>query len=134
MNNLIAFANKGNLAYLLVSGGGDPFLEFDHVLRLIKETNVEKIVLVTSGFWATNKEKTLFYLKKIYENINNKEIVLRLSYDEYHTKKISSKTIYNIIEVFENHFCNNNNFKFRVHTMIDDSAINDFLNQFSDSS
>lgn len=132
MNNLIAFINKANLAYLLVSGGGDPFSEFDHVLRLIKETNVEKIVLVTSGFWATNKEKTLFYLKKIYENINNKEIVLRLSYDEYHTKKISSKTIYNIIEVFENHFCNNNNFKFRVHTMIDDSAINDFLNQFSE--
>lgn len=65
MNNLIAFVNKANLAYLLVSGGGDPFSEFDHVLRLIKEKNVEKIVLVTSGFWAINKEKTLFYLKNL---------------------------------------------------------------------
>lgn len=132
MNNLVTFINKADLAYLLVSGGGDPFTEFDNILRLIKETNVDKIVLVTSGFWATNKQKTFTYLNRIYENIKNKEVVLRLSYDEYHTKKLSSKTIYNILEIFENYFCNNPNFKFRVHTMIDDPAINNFLNQFSE--
>lgn len=132
MDNLITFINKAKLAYLLVSGGGDPFTEFDNILKLIKETNVDKIVLVTSGFWATSKQKTFAYLNKIYENINNKEVVLRLSYDEYHTKKLSSKTIYNIIEAFEKHFCSNKNFKFRVHTMIDDPAINDFLNRFSE--
>ena len=132
MNNLITFINKANLAYLLVSGGGDPFTEFDNILRLINEANVDKIVLVTSGFWATSKQKTLTYLNKIYKNMKDKEVVLRLSYDEYHTKKLSSKTIYNILETFENHFCSSNNFKFRVHTMIDDPAINDFLNQFSE--
>ncbi len=131
MNNLIDFINKANLAYLLVSGGGDPFTEFDNVLRLIKEAKVNKIVLVTSGFWAINKQKADIYLNKIYKNIKNKEVILRLSYDKYHVKKLSSDTIYNILDLFENHFYNNKNFKFRVHTMIEDPSINDFLEQIS---
>lgn len=131
MNNLITFINKANLAYLLVSGGGDPFAEFGNVIKLISETNVDKIVLVTSGFWATNRNKTSLYLNKIYETIHEKEVVLRLSYDEYHTQKLSPQNIYHIISVFEDEFCKNKNFKFRVHTMINDKAINDFLKQIS---
>lgn len=131
MNNLITFINKANLAYLLVSGGGDPFAEFDNIIRLINETNVNKIVLVTSGFWATNKKITSRYLNKIYEKIQNKEVVLRLSYDEFHTQKLSSQSIYHIISVFEEQFCHNKNFKFRVHTMIDDKEIDSFLKQIS---
>lgn len=131
MNNLIGFINKANLAYLLVSGGGDPFAEFENVLRLLKETNVNKVVLVTSGFWAINKQKAKNYLNKIFENIKDKEVILRLSYDEYHTKKLSLDIIYNILNLFENNFYNNKNFKFRVHTMIDDPSIKDFLKHIS---
>lgn len=131
MNNLINFINEANLAYLLVSGGGDPFTEFDNIIRLITETNVNKIVLVTSGFWALNEKKALTYLNKLSKCIYNKEVVLRLSYDNYHTTKLSPNIIYTLISLFEKNFSSNKNFKFRVHTMINDPAINKFLKKIS---
>ncbi|MGN0929968.1 MAG: 4Fe-4S cluster-binding domain-containing protein [Alphaproteobacteria bacterium] len=127
INNLISFINSANLAYLLISGGGDPFTEFNSILRLIKETNVNKIVLVTSGFWAINEEKTLEYLDKIYKQIKDKEVILRLSYDEHHVNKLSDKNIYHIISIFEKNFPLSKNFKLRIHTMIDDKEIDKFL-------
>ncbi len=50
----IEFINKSNIGYLLISGGGEPFLKPDYVLKLVKEAKVKDIVIVSNGFWANN--------------------------------------------------------------------------------
>jgi len=63
LEKFINFANKANLGYLQISGGGEPFLEKEAILRCVEEVNTERIILVTSGMWAYDKSKAEEYLK-----------------------------------------------------------------------
>ena len=54
VDNLIKFCEQANMGLLIISGGGDPFVVKDKVLKLVREAKADRIVLVTSGFWAKN--------------------------------------------------------------------------------
>ena len=63
VDKFIKFANDANVGYLQISGGGEPFLEFDAILKCIETIKAERIILVTSGFWAYNEINAEKYLK-----------------------------------------------------------------------
>ncbi len=126
----IEFINKSNIGYLLISGGGEPFLKIEHIFDLIKKTNVKDIVIVTNGFWANNYYKALDILNKIQkiQNEYEKKITIRVSIDKWHSKNLGVSHIKNMIDIFRSHF-NNNNFKLKIHTIMDDKTIFNILNK-----
>lgn len=126
----IEFINKSNVGYLLISGGGEPFLRLNYLLKLIKETNVKDVVIVSNGFWATNYDKALNILNQIHAIQENykKEITIRISIDKWHSKNLGIKHIKNVIEIFSKKFNDTDGFKLKIHTIADDKTIFNILN------
>ena len=73
----------------------DDYLETADFYEKLYNKAIQTNADITKGLYKNSFDNT------VYENINNKDVVLRLSYDEYHTKKLSSKTIYNIIDPYD---------------------------------
>ena len=67
----IEFINNSNIGYLLISGGGEPFLKLSHIFNLIENVKTEEIVIVSNGFWGANLEKALEILNNM-EKIQKK--------------------------------------------------------------
>lgn len=65
--NSIEFINKSNIGYLMISGGGEPFLKIEYIFNLIEKTNVKDIVIVSNGYWANNYDRALQILNKIHK-------------------------------------------------------------------
>lgn len=57
VNKFIEFANKANVGYLQISGGGEPFLEKEALLKSIEKINADRIILVTGGVWHIIEKK-----------------------------------------------------------------------------
>ena len=56
VDRLIKFINDSNNSYIMLSGGGDPMVHRDGVNSVIRNAKSDRIVIVTSGFWATTLE------------------------------------------------------------------------------
>ena len=106
VDKFIKFANDANVGYLQISGGGEPFLEFDAILKCIENIKAERIILVTSGFWAYNETNTEKYLQKLYNSLSKNSIkprlTIRVSISEYHSIKLKEKPLVNLLNVFDN--------------------------------
>ena len=136
MDKLIAFINASNNGYLMLSGGGDPMVCIDHVVRLIKETKSRRIVIVTSGFWGKTETLARKNLNMLYEAFTNRihnsssEVVVRLSLDSFHEAELGSNIAYtNIIKVFRENYSNIKGFSLMIHTMRDDTCVERLSNQ-----
>ena len=68
--NLIKFINESNLETLLISGGGEPFEKPEYVLKTLEQAQADKIILITSGYWANNYHKTEQFLLNAAKIIN----------------------------------------------------------------
>ena len=80
--------------------GGEPFLEFDAILKCIETIKAERIILVTSGFWAYNEINAEKYLKELYNSLSKNPITprltIRVSISEYHSIKLKEKPLVNL--------------------------------------
>lgn len=130
IEKFIQFANESNLGYLLVSGGGEPFIEKDYLLKVIEEVQSDKIVLVTSGNWAKSKGGCNSFTQKIYEAFKRRktptELVIRLSIDLEH-QAVGLNPAYFLISLFEEKFLNEPNFKLQFHSLFDDPCVDEVL-------
>jgi len=126
----IQFANEANLGYLLVSGGGEPFIEREHLLKVVEEVQSDKIVLVTSGNWAKSKAGCNNFTQKIYEAFKRRktptELVIRLSVDLEH-QAVGLNPAYFLISLFEENYLHEPAFKLQFHTLFDDPCIDEIL-------
>lgn len=108
VDKFIEFANEANVGYLQISGGGEPFLELDAILKCIQNIKAERIILVTSGFWACNATNTEKYLKNLHDSLLknpiNSRLTIRVSISEYHSLKLKEKPLVNLINSFEKNF------------------------------
>ncbi len=134
IQKFINFANEADLGYLLVSGGGEPFIEKDSLLKVVENVKSDKIVLVTSGNWAQSKTGATSYITKIYEAFQRRQqdtsLVVRLSVDEEHARNgLGLEPAYNLIEIFEQNFLEEKNFTLQFHTLFDDKCIEEFLDK-----
>lgn len=128
LEKFIQFANDAKLGYLLVSGGGEPFLELKHLLQVVERVNSDKIVLVTSGNWAKSASAAANITRQVYEAFQRRKtatkLVLRLSVDEEHARGgLGLHPAHNLISVFESHYLNEKNFALQFHTLFDDPCI-----------
>lgn len=133
----VSFANSANLGYLLISGGGEPFTRFDYIVETIRRVNVGRIVIVTSGNWALEYEKAKKLMETLFETNNARikpaEIVVRLSLDEFHCKKLGYTHAINIIRIFEKYYSTARNFSLKIHTMLNDKAVDNLMGYFPKS-
>lgn len=95
--NYMEQASKiSDFKYVGISGG-EPFLYYDELIKLIKKAKSLnfKIAVTTNGFWGKTKENS----KKIMESLFNAGLSrMDLSVDEFHSKYIPYEYIRNILE------------------------------------
>ncbi|WP_283134702.1 radical SAM protein [Rhizohabitans arisaemae] len=84
----IGFIDESRSEKLNITGGGEPFLKFRSVLRLLERVNVPRIEIVTAGYWGTSEKRTERLLRRMDEallrNPYRPVAMLRLSIDRYH--------------------------------------------------
>ncbi|HEV3269153.1 MAG TPA: 4Fe-4S cluster-binding domain-containing protein [Candidatus Rhabdochlamydia sp.] len=137
MTKFIQFANDCNLGYLLVSGGGEPFLEIKHLLRVVEHVKSDRIVLVTSGNWAKSTSSAHNLTRQVYEAFKRRtsptKLVLRLSVDEEHARGgLGLHPAYNLISIFEQSYIKEKDFILQFHTLFDDPCIQKLYDQLAD--
>lgn len=134
VDKFIEFANDANVGYLQISGGGEPFLEFDAILKCIETIKAERIILVTSGFWAYNESNTEKYLKKLYNSLSmnpiSPRLTIRVSISEYHSIKLKEKPLVNLINIFEKKYRNAKKFTLQLKFFEGDHALEKYLNEY----
>ena len=128
IENSIEFINKSNIGYLMISGGGEPFLKIEYIFNLIEKTNVKDIVIVSNGFWANNYDRALNILNKLYkiQKEHKKKITIRISIDKWHSENLGVNHIKNIIDIVSKSF-KDNKLKLKIHTIADDDTIFNIL-------
>lgn len=136
IDKFIAFCNQANLGYVLISGGGEPLTQKKAVLRTIREVETNRIVLVTSGNWAMNREMAKKYLLEIEDAINSRKnpciVTVRLSVSEGHSIKLGCSPALNLIHHFESHYAHHPYLKFQIHAFENDTMFTKVLSHFPD--
>lgn len=133
VDKFIKFANDADVGYLQMSGGGEPFLEFDAILKCIENIKAERIILVTSGFWAYNEINTEKYLNELYNSLSknpiNPRLTIRVSISEYHSIKLKEKPLVNLINIFDKKYKNEKHFTLQLKFFEGDYALEKYLNE-----
>lgn len=130
ISNLMKLVQDSNTGYLLVSGGGEGFLEPNLMYQIIKETKADVTWMVTSAFWARNRDTAEKVLKNMYDAFlrgnhkeNKRKIVCRVSFDRFHMEALSIpgqnplKYIINIIKLFEERYSHEEGFVLMLHSL-----------------
>ena len=137
MDKFIQFSNSINLGYLLVSGGGEPMMEKNSILRIIEEIESERIVLVTSAFWAKNKENAKRYLDAICKQLSKRKkstsLTIRVSIDEGHQETLTLDPIIHLIDLFYNDYRHIEGLDLQIHSLNDDPIISVLIENLSQS-
>lgn len=88
LEDAIRFISESSSQKLNITGGGEPFLKFSSILRLLETVEVPRIEIVTAGHWAMTAKRTARIMRQIDEararNPVNPDLLLRLSIDRYH--------------------------------------------------
>lgn len=136
MERFIEFINKSNNGYLLVIGGGEPFKKYEQILKIVEEVKTDRLILVTNGMWADNFREAKKVIFELYEKFNKRvtktKLILRLSIDKWHAKKIGYEVINNIIDVYKKYFYDEEDFELQLHTLIGDNILDEILNMRKD--
>ncbi|MBF0122174.1 MAG: radical SAM protein [Candidatus Omnitrophica bacterium] len=143
MTKLVKFLNDANTGYLLVSGGGDPFIEFDGVRRILEEVHSDTVCLVTSAYWAMGQKHMDQTLDRLLAAIEHRrstmknpgKIILRVSIDKEHAEQINrgslSKGPYiNLIKAFQARGISPDVLELQIHTLFGDTTVDDLLSNF----
>ncbi len=126
---LLQFVKDSNAGYLLVSGGGEGFLELSLMYQIIEGSTADVTWMVTSGFWANSPANTRRILSKCLaahkrgiSNNPDREVVIRLSVDKHHLERIGSPQdpfgyVRQIIKIFEQEYANAPGFSLMLHSL-----------------
>lgn len=107
IDRVLSYA-KSKKIYYLDLGGGEPMTELASVVKIIREAEVERIGIFTSGYFAVNAAATEKALGQISEALKDREragkpaiqIDFKVSVDEFHAR-VPRNNIENIIRAFE---------------------------------
>lgn len=131
IEKFIEFANEANVGYLQISGGGEPFLEKESIIRCIEKTNADRIILITSGMWAYTSYKAEAYLQDIFQALKNRKkparLTIRLSVGEGYDIKLQGRPLVNLINIFADQYKGEKNFTLQVKTFQNDNSLSDHL-------
>lgn len=84
----IDFIDESRSEKLNITGGGEPFLKYRSILRLLERVNVPSIEIVTAGYWGRSEVRAERLLREmdaaLRRNPHQPAGLLRLSIDRYH--------------------------------------------------
>ncbi|WP_406120472.1 4Fe-4S cluster-binding domain-containing protein [Streptomyces sp. NBC_00989] len=84
----IDFINASRSEKLNITGGGEPFLKFKTILRLLERVTVPRVEIVTAGYWGKHAGRAERLPGQMDEALRRNpqppETLLRLSIDRYH--------------------------------------------------
>lgn len=134
VEKLIEFARDTNVGYLQISGGGEPFLEKEAILESIRRVDsADRIILVTSGMWATSKKGAAKWLRDLKEALDSRErptrLSIRLSVSEGHSIKLKNAPLINLLELFQEEYWGEPNFTLQLKTFVGDSVLYDQIEE-----
>jgi len=136
LERVIKFINDSNNSYLMLSGGGEPMIRKDAVLQIVRRTKTDRIVIVTSGLWATSYERAKEIIFELYEahqaRKDNAVVVLRLSIDEFHYKPLGFDILDRITRVYRESFQDTPGFELRIHTIDGDPTLREVATLIGD--
>lgn len=136
IDRFIDFINKSNNGYLLVIGGGEPFLKYQQILKITKDVKTDRLILVTNGMWGKDYKKAKKIIFEIYSYFMQRKtqtkLIVRLSIDKWHIKQIGFSPTNNIIDIFKKYFKDEENFELQLHTLIGDDSIEKLANERND--
>lgn len=103
IERLIQFAADSGSQKFTISGGGEPFVEFSNLLKLIERVAVDEIEIDTSGNWATSSIRTREFvgslLKAKHLNPSLSRLLVRVSSDQFHSTAKNPVAISNYAEI-----------------------------------
>lgn len=131
VDKIIKFANDSNIGYLQISGGGESFLKRKALLRCVAEINADRIMLVTSGVWASSKDVAEAYVGDIALALEKRQtparVSIRLSISQGHSIKLGVKPLVNLLEIFEKHYASHPFLSLQLKTFENDNTLWSFL-------
>lgn len=134
VDKFIKFANTANCGYLQISGGGEPFLEKDAIIKVIEKVNAQRIILVTSGIWACDIENGRKILEELYAALKKRKtetrLSIRVSISKFHSIKLKEKPLVNLLKLFEEKYSEDRNFTLQLKFFEDDTTIFEYLNKY----
>ena len=93
---------------LSIGGGGEPTLEGESVLRLVREANAAKIKILTAGNWGVSERKAEGFLLDLDHALAQRgssvALELNISADEFHVSRITGGSglyLRTILSVYE---------------------------------
>lgn len=126
---LLKLTKQSNTGYLLVSGGGEGFLELPLMYRIIRESSADVTWMVTSGFWGFGEQSARRVLAKCLDahrhataDHPHRKIIIRVSLDQHHIDRIGRHDdglhyIRTIIRVFEQDCAGVDGFSLMFHAI-----------------
>ncbi len=88
LSEVIKFFNESQSEKLSISGGGEPFLKFNSIVRIVSQVKTPMIELLTSGNWAKTQARAASVFRTLSEAANQNpyapKVSIRLSIDRYH--------------------------------------------------
>ena len=140
ISNLMKLVQDSNTGYLLVGGGGEGFLEPSLMYRIIEETKADVTWMVTSAFWAKDKDAAGKVLQSMHDAFlrgkhkeYGRKIVCRVSFDKFHVSALALpkqnplQYIVNIIKLFEEHYSHEVGFVLMLHGLQGEETLVDRL-------
>lgn len=138
IQKVVNFANQVNIGHTVISGGGEPFQEFDCIKYILRYIHSERIVIATSGYWASSKSLIHHYITTIVSTLKQRErkttCVIRLSVSEFHSRTLGIKHILQLIKYFQENLQNDTHLELQIHTFIDDNQLDKVLAHLTGSS
>lgn len=136
VDKLINFINDSNNSYIMLSGGGDPMVHRNGVNRVIRDVKSDRIVIVTSGFWAKSFEEAQERIDEVYKMYKQRDskttVVFRISIDSFHCKQLGYDILPNILKIFNEKHSNEENFLLQIHTIINDDTVKNIIDKCDD--
>lgn len=94
VKRLVHLARESNTQFLLVSGGGEGFLELEAIEHLAQYSPARYTWLVTSGYWAGSPQRATNVIRRLEKAASkgdaNRHVVLRISLDEEHLERLQA--------------------------------------------
>lgn len=140
LTSLMKLVRDSNTGYLLVSGGGEGFLELDLMYRIVEETNADVTWMVTGAHWARDKEQAREVVRKMYDAFlrgkhrdYGRKIYVRVSLDSHHVERIARpkqnplQYVVDLVRLFETEYAHEDSFVLMIHSLEGNEALVDDL-------
>jgi hypothetical protein len=132
------FVRGGPTEMLQITGGGEPLLELESTLELIRTATSQRLDLNTSGVTLVSPRKAEEVIGQLFTAHRASRcgapFNFRLSFDEFHREKMGTRAITNVISVFRKRHTQYRDagFNLRLHSLLDgDTAVPDLLSSMA---